>query len=578
MLNHAKMLLLCMFLWVPAVLLAAPATPAAPKASLPGLYIDLTWSQVAGASYYLVEPYRGGVPTGQVNVGQTTLYQLNVLPGQQYQFLLKACDATGCSAYSAASNLVNVPLVPAKPAAPVVSLPGLYLDLKWSQVAAASYYLVEPYVNTLPTGQLNVGNTTLYQRNVTIGHSYQFLLKACNTSGCSAYSTASNLVTVPQLPAKPAAPLATLKGSYLDLTWGAVAAASYYLVEPYQNGTATGQQKLGNTTLYRHNVTDGSSYQFLIKACNSSGCSAYSPASNVVTVSQVPARPAAPLAKLAGTQIELSWQAVSFSSYYKVEPYEGGVATGEVIVGNVTRYLHATRAGRKYQFLLKACNSVGCSAYSPASVVVTAPAATAIPAIPATPVLSANMLQLQLSWTALYAASSYQYELFENNISLGVQNTADVSLVQRNGIAGKSYQFRVKACNSFGCSAFSALSNTQLLTGSSYLVSTSIVGSGTVTPTEAKVIAGQKAVFTFTAAPGATLLKVSGCNGIQSGLQYTTAAIHSDCLISAEFSVVPLTTVIYLHTDVTGSVIAESNTNAVIKQTDYKPFGESKDQ
>jgi len=41
---------------------------------------------------------------------------------------------------------------------------------------------------------------------------------------------------------------------------------------------------------------------------------------------------------------------------------------------------------------------------------------------------------------------------------------------------------------------------------------------------------------------------------------------------------VSLTTVTYVHTDVLGSVIAESNTSGTVtKTTDYKPFGESKD-
>lgn len=571
-------ILLLLLLLLSIHLQAAPATPTAPRASLPGLYIDLTWSQVAGASYYLVEPYRGGLPTGQVNVGKTTLYQLNVVPGQQYQFLVKACDATGCSAYSPASNLVNVPVVPAKPAAPLLSLPGLYLDLTWSPVTAASYYLVEPYINTLPTGQLNVGNTTLYQRNVTLGYSYQFLIKACNTSGCSAYSTASNVVTVPQVPATPQAPVATLKESYLDLSWSAIALASYYLVEPYQNGTATGQQKVGNITTYRHNVTAGNSYQFLIKACNSSGCSAYSPASNIISVTSPPARPTVPQVKLLGTEIELSWLAVTTSSYYKALPYENGVATAEVVLGNVTSYRHATQPGRNYHFLLKACNTAGCSVASPASATITAPAGITVPGIPTTLSLSAAAVELQLSWLQVDAATSYQFELFENDISLGTQNAGDTHQVKRSGSVGKSYRFRVKACNSAGCSAFSIFSNSIVLNSSNYVASTRLIGDGTITPSEATVAAGQKAVFTLTAASGRTLLSVSGCNGTRSAGQYTTAAMYNDCQVIAEFSSANQDKVIYLHTDLTGSVVAESYQDATLKTTDYKPFGESKDQ
>lgn len=557
---------------------AVPATPAAPRASLPGLYIDLNWQPVTGASYYLVEPYRGGTPTGQVQVGQTTLYQMNVVPGQIYQFLLKACDSSGCSAYSAASNVVTVPQVPARPAAPLATLPGLYLDLSWNKVANASYYLIEPYENTRPTGQINVGNVSLYQRNVTIGHNYQFLLKACNTSGCSAYSPASNVATVPQVPVAPAAPVAVLNNTTLNLNWDHVAAASFYLVEPYQNGNATGQLNVGYTRLYQRAVTDGNSYQFLLKACNSSGCSAYSAASNLLSVPQIPAKPAAPLAKLNGSMIDVSWQAVSQSRYYKVEPYEGGVATGEVTTANVTSYRHPTRVGRKYQFLLKACNNAGCSPYSPASAVVLAPPITAIPAIPATPKISATGTQLQLSWGQISEATSYQLELFENNVSLGVQNAGDQIAVQRSGQSGKNYKFYVKACNSLGCSAFSPLSNSLVVGSTSYLVSTNVQGSGSVVPVQAQVEAGKTAVFMLNSAAGATLQSVTGCGGTLTGQQYTTAVVTANCTVSIVFGVAAQNTVVYLHTDVLGSVIAETQADGTVKTTDYKPFGDSKEQ
>lgn len=42
--------------------------------------------------------------------------------------------------------------------------------------------------------------------------------------------------------------------------------------------------------------------------------------------------------------------------------------------------------------------------------------------------------------------------------------------------------------------------------------------------------------------------------------------------------IAPLRVVTFLHTDVLGSVVAESDSNGtIIKKTDYKPFGESKD-
>lgn len=51
-------------------------------------------------------------------------------------------------------------------------------------------------------------------------------------------------------------------------------------------------------------------------------------------------------------------------------------------------------------------------------------------------------------------------------------------------------------------------------------------------------------------------------------------ALQNDVVAATVSSVV----VTYVHTDVLGSVIAETNASGVvIKTTDYKPFGESKD-
>jgi hypothetical protein len=53
---------------------------------------------------------------------------------------------------------------------------------------------------------------------------------------------------------------------------------------------------------------------------------------------------------------------------------------------------------------------------------------------------------------------------------------------------------------------------------------------------------------------------------------------HLKTAPAVEVQAVSTTQVIYLHTDVLSSVIAESNAAGIVtKTTDYKPFGESKD-
>jgi hypothetical protein len=113
-----------------------------------------------------------------------------------------------------------------------------------------------------------------------------------------------------------------------------------------------------------------------------------------------------------------------------------------------------------------------------------------------------------------------------------------------------------------------------------YHTVTATAGSGgSISPTSRSVLQGSTTTFTVTANSGFTANPPTGCNGSLVGNTYTTGAINSPCTVNATFKVAtPTTQVIFLHTDVLGSVIAETDANGVvIKKTEYKPFGQSID-
>lgn len=71
----------------------------------------------------------------------------------------------------------------------------------------------------------------------------------------------------------------------------------------------------------------------------------------------------------------------------------------------------------------------------------------------------------------------------------------------------------------------------------SFLVSTQVQGSGTITPTSADVTQGETASFTLTPAAGAAVEDASGCDGtLQGNNTYTTGAINEACTVSVAFS------------------------------------------
>jgi len=68
-----------------------------------------------------------------------------------------------------------------------------------------------------------------------------------------------------------------------------------------------------------------------------------------------------------------------------------------------------------------------------------------------------------------------------------------------------------------------------------YTVSTSVAGSGSISPTSATVTHGNSTSFTVTPNADNTIGTVSGCGGSLSGSTYTTGSITGACTVSVQF-------------------------------------------
>ncbi|OBP13179.1 hypothetical protein A5320_20285 [Rheinheimera sp. SA_1] len=541
---------------------AVPATPASPNATLIGMYIDVTWGTVSGASNYQVEYSETGVATGTVNVGNTTLYQQNITPGRSYLYRLKACDGSGCSAFSAYSQTVTPPLTPDKPSTPTATLQGMYLDLTWSATPRATYYIVEPYVGGVPTGQVQVGNTTTYQQNITPGKTYQYLIKACNTSLCSAYSAASNVVTAPLTPDKTSPPTASVSGTTVTVNWAAQARATYYLLEPYENGTATGQLNMGSSRTHSFTGKAGAIYQFLLKACNTSLCSPYSDGSNVVTVQAAPIRVSA-----------------SANAGGSISPGYVDVASGGTASFNVT-----ANSG----FTIDSISGCG-------RTTTTSPFTTGA-------ITAACTVTATFKASAAVAAPSFSPN--------GGSHSAPVSVTLATATSGTQTRYTVDGSDVTASSPLYAAPF--MVTANTTVKAKSFKSGMTDSAQNSASFVIQVAAPSISPNGGnhngpVNVTLASGTAGAQ--LRYTTNGTDvtaSSTLYIAPFSIASTSTVkaksfkagmadsvqatanfviqqsgvqvIYLHTDALGSVIAETDANGnVIKRSEYKPFGEVKD-
>lgn len=218
-----------------------------------------------------------------------------------------------------------------------------------------------------------------------------------------------------------------------------------------------------------------------------------------------------------------------------------------------------------------------------------------------TATLSAN--NISTNWSVVAGASSYWIRQRVNGSWQSEINNG--SVLNRNFpvVSGSRYQYQVRVCDiGNSCSLWSAAT------------AEIIVGSITPTPPPVTTVllapAGLRATLnnnsistSWNAVSGATSYRVrQSVNGVwQAEINKGTALQHQFGAIaaanhygyqvracnasnqcsdwSANIIINTSASVIYIHTDMLGSVIAESNANGqLIKKTEYKPFGERKEQ
>lgn len=164
------------------------------------------------------------------------------------------------------------------------------------------------------------------------------------------------------------APAINATGNY-TVSWTAVAAATRYELEE-RLGTGNWNQ-IQNTTATSRALTGkaSGSWGYRVRACNGSGCGAYSPV-GTVAVLRAPATPTITYAHrhiyyngqsvLANCQV--SWTASAHAVSYELQAHQGaalysGPATSVASPAYSVQYCAAS-------YIVRACNSSGCSAWS----------------------------------------------------------------------------------------------------------------------------------------------------------------------------------------------------------------------
>jgi hypothetical protein len=229
----------------------------------------------------------------------TVTYTDSVTPGNEYVYLIRACNAVQCSD-STTSGAVTIPVIPAAPTS-LTAHPAapMRIDLAWTDNAENEQtYEVQRRTRNGDGSWASFGLLTIRPPNATalqdataaVNVTYSYIVRACNVTGCSAWA-ASGAATVPPVPTAPTG-VTTSSVSSIKLTvkWtGNSASVSDFRIFRQRYGSVVTTDSVGKvaatvTAYGATGLTASTTYVFRVKACNSiNQCSDFTDSAPVTT-------------------------------------------------------------------------------------------------------------------------------------------------------------------------------------------------------------------------------------------------------------------------------------------------------
>lgn len=352
------------FLMPPSTL--APVAPASTSASAAAdlSSIAVAWSATSHATSYTVQQSFNSGAWTTLYTGAATSTTVSGPADGSYQFRAAACNTNGCSTPtgSAAVTIAHIPPAPASISAPGSSTGAV--PLSWPAVPYATSYQVE-HSQDGNWVQVYVGGATSATINEPATGNWYYRVRACNGNGCSGYATSGVvIVTVPPAGAPSIAGGGTSNSGAYTISWtGVGGATSYNLLESANGGGWTAVQNNGAGSWSTSGRGDGT-YVYQVQACNGGGCGPFS-GQAVVTVSNIPPTPPGVTFTTTyhGTNkptVLVKWVAQPYATRYDLLENNQNTYSGPNLSASALQ-----TPGVTLIYMVRACNAVGCSAYSP---------------------------------------------------------------------------------------------------------------------------------------------------------------------------------------------------------------------
>ena len=151
------------------------------------------------------------------------------------------------------------------------------------------------------------------------------------------------------------------------MSWTTSSGATRYELDEQVNGGAFTMVQNTAATSWTASGKASGTYAYRVRACNSAGCSAYSP-TGTVSVSVVTAPAGHPFltntAPLFDGQFNLNWTTVAGATRYEIEERPMWNPTWTLILNDPGTTMYLARSPGDWLFRARACNSAGCGPYS----------------------------------------------------------------------------------------------------------------------------------------------------------------------------------------------------------------------
>jgi len=436
--------------------LGRPSPPVVTSVSADNATATLTWSSPdsngAAITGYVVESDQGQ----SRDVGLTNSQTFDGLAnGVAHRFRVLARNAAGDSEWGPWSDPVTPDTEPGTPAAPTVQFADGALIVTWQPPAnegsAITGYELE--MGGAGSGKISVGSTSYTWPGLANGANYQFRLVAVNAAGPSATSAWSAAEHPLREPGAPAQPQPTQGDTQIALSWAAGDTNGDPITryEVRREGSDEIRSTTG-TSFTWGNLPNGVTQQFRVRAFNRDpDPGAWSAASVPLKPCGVPDTIQDVSAFRGDGQARVTWP----------EPDEQGCAISDytVIASNgmrqstqSTSYLFGPLTnGTPVTFQVYATNSVGDSRTSTPSNQVTPAGPPIGPG--AAGAWTTGVGEITVSWNPANdnGAPLTDYQVIINDGPPQSAGAGDTTFVHAGLAPGRTYTYKVIACNDVGC-------------------------------------------------------------------------------------------------------------------------------